>query len=512
MTAKQVSREHQLRALHWSAMRLPVFFRAENCVLATALAAALFACQPAPAVDLDGDGRADLLLRDRSDDNQKLVLVLSTPGGMTRGRLRLAVGLPPLDVRSGDFNADGRDDILSRNLETGEVRIRLMDGIQPIAQGMVEDITASPSSRLEEVADFDGDGSDDLLFHDSSTRTWSIYFMRGLRTYALRSGDLAFARSAALQLVAARDFDGDGRADLLFRNTTTLKWVMHRLDGLESRGAEAVPDLPVDPSWRLVAAEDLNRDGRTDLQFRDLDSGAWEVRFMDGVTATNSSGPAWLLDEVAWRPQAVADFNGDGHLDVLLQRADTGALWVEFMMQRWHLAGSGPVAIDPAATKSLRLAEAADVDGDGASEILVADGNDAWKVLNVQDPLQPVLQTLDLSSPLTLSLACTPPRYASPGRGSVPAGTPAQAAFLTWSTANTRQNGETLCRHEIAGYRIEASRDGSDVTRNIVIQDPGRNARLISALTPGTWSFRIATVDTAGVAGEFSEPLSKTID
>ena len=485
---------------------------AGRCLLGVACAALLLAGQPVLSLDFDADGRADLLFRDRSNGNQKLMLGLSAPGGLTRGSLRLAVGLPPLDVRTGDFNADGRDDILSRNLETGEVRVRLMDGVRPIAQGTVQNLSASPSSGLEDVADFDGDSRDDLLFRDSSSHIWRIYFMRGLETDALRSGDLGFARSAALELVAARDFDGDGRADLLFRDTTTLQWVMHRLNGLGSRGAEALPDLPVTRSSRLVAAEDLNRDGRTDLLFRDLDSGAWEVRFMNGAAAMASSGQAWLLGDPAWQPQALADFNGDGHLDVLLQRPGTGALWVEFMMQRWHLAGSGPVAIDPALTKNMRVAAAADLDGDGASEILLADGNEAWNVLSAQDPLQPVLGALDLAPPLALPLACKPPRYASPGRATVPVGASAQSAFLTWSTTSTRQNGETLCPHEIAGYRIEAKLEGSDVTRALRLRPPGRNARLISALTPGTWSFRIATVDTAGIASEFSKPLSKTID
>lgn len=94
-----------------------------------ALPAGLFACAlvlgsgAAHAFDLDGNGVSDLLFRDRSQGDHRLEIVLNDRSGpFARRSLLLATGDDPdlaFDVRSGDFDGDGRSDILTRSLRTG---------------------------------------------------------------------------------------------------------------------------------------------------------------------------------------------------------------------------------------------------------------------------------------------------------------------------------------------------------------------------------------------------------
>ena len=93
---------------------------------------------------------------------------------------------------------------------------------------------------------------------------------------------------------------------------------------------------------------------------------------MDGTHITSSAdlpnpGPSWHVAEAA-------DFNGDGKSDILWQHADgTPAIWI---MDGTHITSSADL---PNPGPSWHVAEAADFNGDGKSDILWqhADGTPA---------------------------------------------------------------------------------------------------------------------------------------
>jgi FG-GAP-like repeat len=63
---------------------------------------------------------------------------------------------------SGDFNGDGKQDILWRNSQTGEVRIWYMDGTTISADDYVD--TVSLDWKIVAIADFNGEGFSDILW------------------------------------------------------------------------------------------------------------------------------------------------------------------------------------------------------------------------------------------------------------------------------------------------------------------------------------------------------------
>ena len=92
------------------------------------------------------------------------------PVGASRAELGKAVG-------TGDFNGDGKSDILFQNTSTGQVSIWEMDGNTRTGGGPVSNL--GPSWKAVGTGDFNGDGDSDILFQNTSTGQVSVWEMDG---------------------------------------------------------------------------------------------------------------------------------------------------------------------------------------------------------------------------------------------------------------------------------------------------------------------------------------------
>jgi hypothetical protein len=68
----------------------------------------------------------------------------------------------------GDFNDDGRSDILWQNSTSGQVYIWLMNGTSIQSQGSVETVAPSTGWSIQGVGDFNDDGTADILWRNIS--------------------------------------------------------------------------------------------------------------------------------------------------------------------------------------------------------------------------------------------------------------------------------------------------------------------------------------------------------
>ena len=71
-------------------------------------------------------------------------------------------------VGSGDFNADGKPDILWENSSTGQHVILFMDGTSPVGSAVLA--TLPTSWKIAGSGDFNGDGQPDILWQNSVYR------------------------------------------------------------------------------------------------------------------------------------------------------------------------------------------------------------------------------------------------------------------------------------------------------------------------------------------------------
>ena len=182
----------------------------------------------------------------------------------------------------------------------------------------------------------------------------------------LCAGTAAFAKDPRTQYV--RDFDGDGRADLVWQSPTagTGTWLMN---GAEIAGAGGVT-APAGGGGSVVMTGDFNGDGRTDLLWRSAGGDRYDVLLMNGTfpTANAIVSP----ENSGWEAVGTGDFDNDGKTDIVWKNraGDFRVSFMNGMAVRDNLAILG-------ARPELSVASIADVDGDGRSDILwsAADGS-----------------------------------------------------------------------------------------------------------------------------------------
>jgi len=169
-------------------------------------------------------------------------------------------------VGTGDFNGDGRDDVLWRS-ESGVVTDWLgqANGTFSANSGSVNN-PAGLDWHILGTGDFNGDGRDDVLWrNDGGTiTTWLGQPDGGF----IGNGSLYATVSNEWHVVGAGDFNGDGRDDILWRNDdgTVTDWLGQANGTFSINTGSAFNASGLD--WNIVGIGDYNGDGRDDVLWR----------------------------------------------------------------------------------------------------------------------------------------------------------------------------------------------------------------------------------------------------
>jgi hypothetical protein len=167
------------------------------------------------------------------------------------------------------------------------------------------------------------------------------------------------------QVVAAADFNADGRADILWRNASTGDLAIWLMNGTSVIGTGTFGAVSLD--WVAEKAADIDGDGKADIQWRNYATGDLAIWFMTGTANTVSikSTAAFGTVPLSWRLVRLADFNGDGRQDFLWRNTDgTVVIW---LMNGASILSSGSLGVVPT---DWRIVGAGDFNGDGKADIL----------------------------------------------------------------------------------------------------------------------------------------------
>jgi hypothetical protein len=325
------------------------------------------------AQDLDGDGRGDVAAMNGTSSNLSVFLGTGAGAFAAASGSPFATGLGPSGIAVADFDGDGRQDIAVSAYSGGSASIlRGQPGGTwvPEAGGTV----STPGAGAVAAADVNGDGRPDLLVTD--------YDAGGVYTF-LRKAEGGFQPDGAAptganpRAIAVADFNGDGLPDLAvtnFGSATVSVLLRQPLGGWAAEGAPlAVGQSPIG-----IVARDLNGDGRPDLAVANYGSGNVSIllRQAGGGFAPEAGSP--VATAAGTTGVAVPDLDGDGRPDLVATNNAAGTMSV--LLRRGG-------AYEPLADSPLTLptgpsgVAAGDVDGDGRPDLVAA--SDQANVLNV---------------------------------------------------------------------------------------------------------------------------------
>ena len=252
--------------------------------------------------DFNHSGHPDLIWQDPHSGFAQ-IWYLGGPQGVTlTGAANLALTNPWNIVGVGDFDGDGTPDVVWQDPVSGAVQVWFLGG--PLGNQIVgaADITAKNPWKVVSVADFNQDGQPDILWQDPVSGYAQIWYLGGPQGVQLLSAaDLD--KTNTWRIVGAADFNGDGVPDVLWQDPvsgTVQIWYMGgSFPGQGGNQLQSAVDLTANP-WHVVAVADFNQDGHPDVVFQDPANGAAQVFFYTGAQGTTYSGYAVISDGNPW--------------------------------------------------------------------------------------------------------------------------------------------------------------------------------------------------------------------
>ena len=247
--------------------------------------------------DFDGNGKADVLWRNAAT-GENYVYFMDGASILNEGYLRAVADLNWRIAGIGDFDGDGKDDILWRNSSSGENYAYFMNGLSIVNEGYLRTV-ANQAWEIAGVGDFDGDEKADILWRHATSGENYLYLMSGLSI--ANEGYLRAVADTDWRVAAVADFDGDGQADILWRNSSTGANYLYFMHGTAIKPGEGYLRTVADPAWRIVATGDYDGDGRADILWRNSTSGENYVYFMDGLAIKPNEGYLRAVADASWR-------------------------------------------------------------------------------------------------------------------------------------------------------------------------------------------------------------------
>ncbi len=166
-------------------------------------------------------------------------------------------------VAVGDFNGDGKQDIVTANSGSSVASVLLRNAANNGFDARV-DYTVGSSPTSVAVADFNGDGKQDIVTANNTNHNVSVL----LRNAANDGFDTAvnYVTGTNPISVAVGDFNGDGRPDIVTANFGTgVFTVSVLLRNAANNGFDAKVDFAVNDRPVSVTVADFNGDGKQDI-------------------------------------------------------------------------------------------------------------------------------------------------------------------------------------------------------------------------------------------------------
>lgn len=349
--------------------------------------------QPRQLVNADftGDGKTDLLILGGTcqitscANNGSVMLRAGDGSGNFNAASEYEVGNNPVAMVIGDFNNDAKPDVATANSGSNNVSILLNNGNGGFGFSQATNIAVSQQPTAIVAGDFNNDGKSDLIvMHVTPTENQIITILLGNGAGGF-SNPTTINSSQPFFSILSGDLDGDGNADLLastysqFFGGPSPQRGIYVLRGTGTGTFNAARQVSTATASEM-ALFDFNGDGRLDLAAATADD---KLALLFGDGAGNFAEPViYPLRSVGSqnagpRAIALADFNSDGRPDLVVTNLGTESVEVllgngtgQFGAPVAYLAGRQPVSVT-----------AGDFNSDGRVDLATANSSSTASVL-----------------------------------------------------------------------------------------------------------------------------------
>lgn len=294
-----------------------------------------------------------------------------------------------IDEVYGDFNGDGRKDLVKLNAGTWTLYLVDQYGFNftQTASG-----TYNLGSKEFKVADFNGDGLDDLLeqyYDNASFYSFTPLFSTGTGFNRNVSGQFTFNTDNE---IATGDFNGDGLIDCFIKEANINKelkdWKIYSCSGTGHNSfveiysgnnfPQKIDEICYSPVYRADGTTiayyrkiacyplysemnkvfiDFNGDGKTDLMGMDNERATFYN--FDGTKFIKAFTTATF--NASYKIKAIGNFNGDSNIDFLVENTSSQYKII-------YTTGAGAISKD--VSSSVVSDKTGDFNGDGLIDFL----------------------------------------------------------------------------------------------------------------------------------------------
>jgi uncharacterized protein (TIGR03437 family) len=327
--------------------------------------------------DFNNDGKQDIAITNAGNNNVTVLL------GNGAGTFTAAPGSPfsagftPMAIVVKDFNKDGNPDLAVVNQQSNNVTILMGNGTGGFAAATGSPFAVGGTPNFAATGDFNGDTIPDLAVTNSSSNTVTLLLGDGTGKFTPSAGS-PFPTGLSPEGVVAADFDADGKTDLAVAdggdgNVTYLFGDGTGGFSLTTHAQGCNPGSAIVASLYGMVAGNFYNHAYTDLVT--VSSGANEINilrgFGNGTDSYNnqfSPGPALVT-------LAAGDFDQDGNLDVaVVAGGNNGTVSIvlgngnggfNIQTEPYYSTGRGSYGV-----------AVADFNGDGKLDVVVTNSTD----------------------------------------------------------------------------------------------------------------------------------------